>query len=99
RLPELPAARRARYASTFGLWAYDALVLVGEPRATSLFEGVLAAVVDGVEPKAAANWVTGSWLGLLRSDPEAAARVDAHELAGPIGPGTGGELSGAKAQE
>ena len=38
RLPELPAARRARYASTFGLSAYDALVLVGEPRATELFE-------------------------------------------------------------
>jgi aspartyl-tRNA(Asn)/glutamyl-tRNA(Gln) amidotransferase subunit B len=99
RLPELPAARRARYASTFGLSAYDALVLVGEPRATSLFEGVLAAGVDGVEPKAAANWVTGSWLGLLRSDPEAAARVDAHELAGLIGRVTGGELSGTNAKE
>ena len=63
RLPELPAARRARYASAFGLSAYDALVLVGEPRANELFEGVLAAGVEGVEPKAAANWVTGSWLG------------------------------------
>ena len=71
RLPELPAARRARYASTFGLSAYDALVLVGEPRATELFEGVLAAGVDGVEPKAAANWVTGSWLACSGRDPEA----------------------------
>ena len=99
RLPELPAARRARYASTFGLSAYDALVLVGEPRANELFEGVLAADVDGVEPKAAANWVTGAWLGLLRSDPEAAARVDAGELAGLIGRVARGELSGTNAKE
>ena len=99
RLPELPAARRARYASTFGLSAYDALVLVGEPRANELFEGVLATGSQGVEPKAAANWVTGSWLALLRSDPEAAARVDARELAGLIGRVAGGELSGTNAKE
>ncbi len=99
RLPELPAARRARYASAFGLSAYDALVLVGEPRANELFEGVLAAGVEGVEAKAAANWVTGSWLALLRSDPEAAARVDAGELAGLIGRVAGGELSGTNAKE
>src|SRR6186997_347096 len=70
RLPELPAARRSRYQETFELSAYDAAVLVGEPRATELFEDVLAAGKDGVEPKSAANWVSGSWLGLLKSDPE-----------------------------
>jgi len=43
--------------------------------------------------------VTGSWLGLLRSDPEAAARVDARELAGLIGRVAGGELSGTNAKE
>jgi len=99
RLPELPAARRARYASAFGLSAYDAAVLVGEPRATELFEGVLAAGKDGVEPKSAANWVSGSWLGLLKSDPEAAARVDAAELADLIGRVARGELSGTNAKE
>jgi len=99
RLPELPSARRARYASAFGLSAYDASVLVGEPRATELFEGVLAAGVDGVEPKLAANWVSGSWLGLLKSDPETAARVDAAELADLIGRVARGELSGTNAKE
>src|SRR3954463_14670850 len=37
-LPELPAARRARYESDLGLSAYDATVIVGEPRAVELFE-------------------------------------------------------------
>jgi aspartyl-tRNA(Asn)/glutamyl-tRNA(Gln) amidotransferase subunit B len=98
RLPELPAARRARYESSFGLSAYDATVLVGEPRATALFEGVLAAG-PSVEPKAAANWVIGAWLGLLRSDAEAAARVDPRELANLIWRVGSGELSGTNAKE
>jgi len=99
RLPELPSARRARYASAYGLSAYDASVLVGEPRATELFEGVLATGVDGVEPKAAANWVSGSWLGLLKSDPEAAGRVDGAELADLLGRVARGALSGTNAKE
>jgi len=43
RLPELPAARRARYRDAFGLSAYDAGVLVNDAAATALFEGALAA--------------------------------------------------------
>ncbi len=43
RMPELPAARRARYIDALGLSPYDAGVLVGDARATALFEGVLAA--------------------------------------------------------
>ncbi|MFL5726457.1 MAG: Asp-tRNA(Asn)/Glu-tRNA(Gln) amidotransferase subunit GatB [Chloroflexota bacterium] len=102
RLPELPAARRTRYAREFGLSAYDAQVLVGEPRATALFEGVLAAAATGatgVEPKGAANWVTGAWLGLLKTDPDAASRVDAAELADLLDRVGRGELSGTNAKE
>jgi aspartyl-tRNA(Asn)/glutamyl-tRNA(Gln) amidotransferase subunit B len=99
RLPELPAARRERYVSSFGLSAYDATVLVSEPGATSLFEAVLAAGGGGVEPKAAANWVTGAWLGLLRSDPDAASRVDPAELADLLARVARGELSGTNAKE
>ncbi|HET9456404.1 MAG TPA: Asp-tRNA(Asn)/Glu-tRNA(Gln) amidotransferase subunit GatB, partial [Candidatus Limnocylindrales bacterium] len=66
RLPELPAARRERYARDFGLSAYDAAVLVADPRATALFEGVRTAD-PAADPKAAANWVTGAYLGLLKS--------------------------------
>jgi aspartyl-tRNA(Asn)/glutamyl-tRNA(Gln) amidotransferase subunit B len=99
RLPELPSVRRSRYQHGFGLSAYDASVLVGEPGATALFEAVLAAGAQGVEPKAAANWVTGSWLGLHKTDAEAAARVDAGQLADLIGRVARGELSGTNAKE
>jgi aspartyl-tRNA(Asn)/glutamyl-tRNA(Gln) amidotransferase subunit B len=83
------------------LSAYDSSVLVGEPRATALFEGVLGAAggAVAVDPKAAANWVTGAWLGLLKTDPDAAARVDAAELADLIGRVGRGELSGTNAKE
>jgi aspartyl-tRNA(Asn)/glutamyl-tRNA(Gln) amidotransferase subunit B len=97
-LPELPAARRARYATDFGLSAYDAAVLVAEPRATALFEGVRAAAPT-TDAKAVANWVTGAFFGLLKTDPEAAARVDAGQLADLLGRVATGELSGTNAKE
>ncbi|HEX7222766.1 MAG TPA: Asp-tRNA(Asn)/Glu-tRNA(Gln) amidotransferase subunit GatB [Candidatus Limnocylindrales bacterium] len=100
RLPELPSARRARYVSDLGLSPYDAAVLVGEPRATELFEAVLASGGEThVEAKTAANWVTGSWLALLKSDVDAAERVDAAELADLIRRIAAGELSGTNAKE
>jgi aspartyl-tRNA(Asn)/glutamyl-tRNA(Gln) amidotransferase subunit B len=97
-LPELPSARRVRYVSDFGLSAYDAAVLVAEPRSTSLFEGVRDAAPD-VDPKVTANWVTGAFLGLLKTDPDAAARVDAAQLADLLGRIAAGELSGTNAKE
>ncbi|HET9346605.1 MAG TPA: Asp-tRNA(Asn)/Glu-tRNA(Gln) amidotransferase subunit GatB [Candidatus Limnocylindrales bacterium] len=98
RLPEFPSARRDRYRETYGLSAYDAHVLVGEPHATRLFEGVLAAA-PGTDPKAAANWVTGSWLALHKTEADAAGRVDAVELADLIGRIARGDLSGTNAKE
>ncbi|HEY7970787.1 MAG TPA: Asp-tRNA(Asn)/Glu-tRNA(Gln) amidotransferase subunit GatB [Candidatus Limnocylindrales bacterium] len=97
-LPELPADRRARYESDLGLSPYDAAVLVGEPKASELFEAARAAAPT-LDPKAVANWVTGTWLGLLRSDPEAAARVDPGELADLVGRVASGGLSGTNAKE
>ncbi len=55
-LPELPAARRQRYADAFGLPEYDVGVLTQEPAVAAYFEAVVAA---GVDPKTAANWVMG----------------------------------------
>jgi aspartyl-tRNA(Asn)/glutamyl-tRNA(Gln) amidotransferase subunit B len=97
-LPELPAARRARYESELGLSAYDAGVIVGERAAMALFEGARAAAPDA-DPKALANWVTGAFLGLFRTDAEAAARVDPGELADLVGRVASGELSGTNAKE
>src|ERR1700741_1391084 len=42
-LPELPAARRARYRDVLGLSAYDAAVLVADADAGHLFEATVAA--------------------------------------------------------
>jgi len=55
-LPELPRARRSRFATTYGLSDYDAGVLTGTMLLADYYEQVVAA---GAEPKAAANWVTG----------------------------------------
>ena len=60
-LPELPAARRARYRDALGLSEYDAAVLVADADAGALFEATLAAGKD-LEPKPVANWVTGDYL-------------------------------------
>jgi aspartyl-tRNA(Asn)/glutamyl-tRNA(Gln) amidotransferase subunit B len=55
-LPELPAARRARYRAHFGLSVYDADVLTATKSLGDYFEEVARAHHD---PKTAANWVMG----------------------------------------
>ena len=55
-LPELPAARRARY-ELLGLSAYDAAVLVADPSMSTAFEAISAA--GDVPAKELANFVTG----------------------------------------
>jgi aspartyl-tRNA(Asn)/glutamyl-tRNA(Gln) amidotransferase subunit B len=68
-LPELPSARRARYREALGLSAYDAAVLVADADAGRLFEATLAAAPT-VEPKPAANWVTGEYLRIRNAATE-----------------------------
>jgi aspartyl-tRNA(Asn)/glutamyl-tRNA(Gln) amidotransferase subunit B len=55
-LPELPRARRRRFVHALGLSDYDAGILTAERELADYFEAVTAA---DIEPKAAANWVTG----------------------------------------
>jgi aspartyl-tRNA(Asn)/glutamyl-tRNA(Gln) amidotransferase subunit B len=66
-LPELPAAKRHRYADQLGLSIYDARVLTDERAMAEYFEAVVAA---GAEPKTAANWICG----------DIAAHVNANRL-------------------
>ncbi|MEW5913112.1 MAG: Asp-tRNA(Asn)/Glu-tRNA(Gln) amidotransferase subunit GatB [Thermodesulfobacteriota bacterium] len=61
-LPELPAAKRARFTRDYGLSDYDAGVLTASRPLADYYEAVAAA---GVAPKAAANWVTSDLLGAL----------------------------------
>jgi aspartyl-tRNA(Asn)/glutamyl-tRNA(Gln) amidotransferase subunit B len=63
-MPELPAARRARFVETFGLREYDAQVLTATRAMSDYFEKVAAASGD---PRAAANWVMGDLAGLLKA--------------------------------
>jgi aspartyl-tRNA(Asn)/glutamyl-tRNA(Gln) amidotransferase subunit B len=63
RLPELPAARRARYIAA-GLDASLAGVLSDSPPVLrDIFEAATAA---GAPPRAAANWLTGEVMGWMR---------------------------------
>jgi aspartyl-tRNA(Asn)/glutamyl-tRNA(Gln) amidotransferase subunit B len=59
-LPELPDAKKARFIA-WGLAPADAELLVAEPAHAAYFE----AVVQGRDPKLAANWVTGELFALL----------------------------------
>ena len=54
-LPELPAAKRARLESAFGLSPYHARVVASEQPLADYFETVVTA---GADAKAAANWIT-----------------------------------------
>lgn len=54
-LPELPAKKRERYITQFGLSEYDARVLVNSTDLIDFFE---EAVKSGVNAKTATNWLT-----------------------------------------
>jgi aspartyl-tRNA(Asn)/glutamyl-tRNA(Gln) amidotransferase subunit B len=60
-VPELPAARRARFVNAYGVTAQDAEVLTAERGIAEYFEATAAASGDG---KSAANWVLGEMLAL-----------------------------------
>ena len=77
-LPELPAARRARYVDRMGLSAYDAGVLTADVTLADYFDAVVAA---GAKPKPAANWVSGEFSRLLNQ--HAAERMRASQVALP----------------
>jgi aspartyl-tRNA(Asn)/glutamyl-tRNA(Gln) amidotransferase subunit B len=62
-LPELPDARRERFARAYGLPAYDAEVLTARKDVADYFE---AAVHAHPNPKALSNWVMGDLLRVIR---------------------------------
>ena len=65
-LPELPAAKRARFIKNYGLSAYDAGVLTATREMADYYEqAVKAAATD---PKLVANWVTGDLSSYLNRD-------------------------------
>jgi aspartyl-tRNA(Asn)/glutamyl-tRNA(Gln) amidotransferase subunit B len=65
QLPELPAAKRERYATEFGLPEYDADVLSREREVAAYFEEVTR--ISG-DPKKSSNWVKDEVLGVLNKN-------------------------------
>ncbi len=63
-LPELPSARRARFAAEYALGEYHVEVLTASPHLGEYYEAVARA--HG-EPKVAANWVMGEVLAQLKA--------------------------------
>ncbi|MCP9800299.1 Asp-tRNA(Asn)/Glu-tRNA(Gln) amidotransferase subunit GatB [Synechococcus sp. RedBA-s] len=97
-LPELPAAKRHRYADQLGLSIYDARVLTDERAMAEYFE---AAVAAGGDPKGVANWVTGDIAAYLNSGKLSITELplkpeELSELVGLIDDGT---ISGKIAKE
>ena len=66
-LPELPAAKRARYQSEYELSAYDAGVLVADFAVAEYFEQALASNPE-VDAKSMANWVINEVLREVNGD-------------------------------
>ncbi len=64
-IPELPEARRARFASQYGLPEYDARVLTDTKARADYFEAV---VRQGADAKQAGNWIKDELLGLLNKE-------------------------------
>jgi aspartyl-tRNA(Asn)/glutamyl-tRNA(Gln) amidotransferase subunit B len=98
-MPELPAARRARFREDLGLSPYDAAVLVADRDAGALFEATLA-TDPAVTPKSVANWVTGEYLRLRNATAaDAPLRVDPGALAALVRLVDDGGLSRSNAKE
>lgn len=64
-IPELPDARKVRYASEYGLPDYDAGVITSSKAIADLFENSLTYTSDA---KSVSNWIMGDLLGYLNSN-------------------------------
>ena len=97
-LPELPAVKRARFVTEYGLPEYDAAVLTAGRAASEYFESV--ARVSG-NSKMAANWVMGDLMALLKADGKeiSDSPVSAADLGELVRLIAAGELSGKLAKE
>ena len=89
-MPELPAAKRARFIEVYGLREYDAEVLVST-RAMAEYYEIVAEVSQ--DPKMAANWVIGEGKEITES------ALPARHLGELVGMIVKGELSGKLAKE
>jgi len=97
-MPELPAAKRSRFITEYGLREYDADVLTQSRALSEYFD---AAARSAGDPKAAANWVMGDLAALLKAEGReiSASPVSPEHLAELIRMIGSGKLSGKLAKE
>jgi len=97
-LPELPAAKRARFVNEYELSDYDAALLVPDHATAGFFEEVVRL---GGAAKPAANWILGDLSGALnRADLTiGSSPVSAEALAGLIARIEDGTLSSKLAKQ
>jgi aspartyl-tRNA(Asn)/glutamyl-tRNA(Gln) amidotransferase subunit B len=92
-LPELPAARRARYERDLGLKPEVARVLVGDRSAVALFEDAIGLEADAAS---AANWITQDVAALRKTGEGSLTARHVADLVALVGDGT---VSGAGAKQ
>jgi aspartyl-tRNA(Asn)/glutamyl-tRNA(Gln) amidotransferase subunit B len=98
-LPELPDQKAARFASQYGLSAYDAGVLTASRELAAYYEEVVREL--GGEPKLAANWVMGELAAALNREnlEVGSGRLPAARLAGLLKRISDQTISGKIAKE
>ena len=95
-LPELPAAKRARYRTDYGLSAYDASIIAAS--ASAYFD---VAVTDSSkpDPKQVASMLSKIGLREQKSEPDLLVRRSGTELAAVVAMRGRGEISSQNAEE
>jgi aspartyl-tRNA(Asn)/glutamyl-tRNA(Gln) amidotransferase subunit B len=99
-MPELPAARQARFVAAYGLSPYDAALLTDSLATADYFETAVAGAADPV-PKLCANWMTGALAARLNEDGAGieSARVPAAQLRRLVDRIADGTISGKIARD
>jgi aspartyl-tRNA(Asn)/glutamyl-tRNA(Gln) amidotransferase subunit B len=95
-VPELPADKRNRFVTGYGLREYDAGVLTATREISRYFEKTAQSAGD---PRLAANWVTGDLLGALKGREIAESPVPPEQLGQLVAFIAKGEISGKMAKE
>ncbi len=97
-LPELPAARRERFAQEYGLGEGDIAVLTASTKTADWFEA--AATAYGGDAKKVVNWIIADLYGLLNEAGQELyeARFTPAQLAGLISMIDEGKISGKQAK-
>lgn len=102
KMPELPAQKRARFETDYGVSAYDAAVLVDDRNLAAYFE---TAAKSASKPKTVANWIINDLLSAMGAAGKSLANT---EETFPIPPAAlvelvglveSGKISGKQAKE